>query len=76
MPGARGGHFFKGVATVVTKLFNITRPTHAYFGQKDAMQCVMIQKLARDLNFPIDVVVVPTGAPQTGGSRGFFFLPP
>ncbi len=51
---------FTGVATVVAKLFNITQPTRAYFGQKDAQQCVVIRKLVRDLNFPCEVVVCPT----------------
>ena len=51
---------FVGVATVVAKLFNITQPTKAYFGQKDAQQCVVVKKLVRDLNFPCEVVVCPT----------------
>jgi pantoate--beta-alanine ligase len=51
---------FTGVATVVAKLFNITQPTRAYFGQKDAQQCVVIRKLVRDLNFPCEVVICPT----------------
>ncbi|QUD87641.1 pantoate--beta-alanine ligase [Phenylobacterium montanum] len=51
---------FVGVATVVAKLFNITQPTRAYFGQKDAQQCVVIEKLVRDLNFPCQIVVCPT----------------
>ncbi len=51
---------FTGVATVVAKLFNITQPTRAYFGQKDAQQCVVIRKLVRDLNFGCEVVVCPT----------------
>jgi pantoate--beta-alanine ligase len=57
---ARGPHFFRGVATVVSKLFNIVQPSRAYFGQKDAMQCVLIRKLVRELNFATEVVVVPT----------------
>jgi pantoate--beta-alanine ligase len=56
---ARPGHF-GGVATVVCKLFNIAQPTRAYFGQKDAQQTVVVRKLARDLDMPLDVVVVPT----------------
>ncbi len=51
---------FTGVATVVAKLFNITQPTRAYFGQKDAQQCVVIEKLVRDLNFATEIVVCPT----------------
>lgn len=45
--------FFSGVATIVAKLFNIVQPHHAYFGQKDAIQCVLIQALIRDLNYDI-----------------------
>ena len=55
----RPGHF-RGVATVVAKLFNITEPHKAYFGQKDAQQVVVIKKLAKDLSFPLEVVVCPT----------------
>jgi pantoate--beta-alanine ligase len=52
--------FFRGVATVVVKLFNIIEPTHAFFGQKDAVQCVLIKRLIEDLNFPISLQVLPT----------------
>lgn len=55
----RPGHF-KGVTTVVTKLFNIIRPTRAYFGQKDYQQSAIIRKLVKDLNMDIDLVVCPT----------------
>ena len=51
---------FSGVATVVAKLFNIIGPTRAYFGQKDYQQCVVIKKLVRDLDMPLEVVVCPT----------------
>ena len=54
----RSGHF-RGVATVVAKLFNIVRPHRAYFGQKDGQQVAVIKRLVQDLNMAIEVVVVP-----------------
>lgn len=56
---SRPGHF-RGVATVVTKLFHLTEPTAAYFGQKDYQQVAVIRRLVHDLNFDIDIVAVDT----------------
>lgn len=55
----RPGHF-RGVATVVAKLLNITKPTRAYFGQKDYQQTVIIKNMVRDLDMDIDIIVCPT----------------
>ncbi|EWM29713.1 pantoate--beta-alanine ligase [Nannochloropsis gaditana] len=62
---SRPGHF-KGVATIVTKLFGIVQPTKAYFGQKDAMQCVLMRRLVEDLNLPPAIVVCDTVREKDG----------
>ncbi len=62
---ARPGHF-RGVATVVAKLFNIVRPREAFFGQKDAQQVAVIKRMVRDLLMPVHIVVCPTAREPDG----------
>eukprot|EP00467_Chlorarachnion_reptans_P023885 CAMPEP_0114493542 /NCGR_PEP_ID=MMETSP0109-20121206/4164_1 /TAXON_ID=29199 /ORGANISM="Chlorarachnion reptans, Strain CCCM449" /LENGTH=321 /DNA_ID=CAMNT_0001670499 /DNA_START=1038 /DNA_END=2004 /DNA_ORIENTATION=- len=61
----RPGHF-RGVATVVTKLFNIVQPTKAYFGQKDGGQCILIRKVVEELKIDTKIQVVPTKREEDG----------
>jgi pantoate--beta-alanine ligase len=56
----RGPEHFRGVTTVVAKLLNAVGPDLAFFGQKDAQQAVVIKRMVRDLDFPVQIVVVPT----------------
>jgi pantoate--beta-alanine ligase len=62
---ARPGHF-RGVATVVTKLFNIVAPDVTYFGQKDAQQVAVIRRLIADLNLPVELRLLPTVRERDG----------
>jgi pantoate--beta-alanine ligase len=74
---SRPGHF-RGVTTVVSKLFNIVVPDLAFFGQKDAAQVTIIRKMVRDLNFDVHVVVCPTVRESDGlamSSRNIYLSP-
>merc|ERR1712159_650741 len=64
--GASRPGFFRGVATVCTKLFNIVQPEAVYFGQKDALQCTVIRRIVSDLNMPLEVKKCPTSREADG----------
>jgi pantoate--beta-alanine ligase len=59
-PERRGPEHFRGVTTVVAKLLNTAGPDVAFFGQKDAQQAIVIKRMVRDLDFPVEIAVVPT----------------
>ncbi|KAF0537683.1 Pantoate-beta-alanine ligase [Gigaspora margarita] len=78
MEGQSRPTFFRGVATVVTKLFNIVQPDHVFFGQKDIQQCAVIKNLIRDLHFPLELHVGPTLREEDGlamSSRNKYLTP-
>ena len=78
LEGASRPTHFRGVATIVAKLFNLVRPERAYFGQKDGQQALVVHRLVRDLGFDIDPVICPTVREPDGlamSSRNTYLSP-
>src|SRR3954470_14644011 len=65
-PEHRGPSHFRGVTTIVAKLFNSVQPDVAYFGRKDAQQAVVIERMTKDLDFPVEIAVLPTVREEGG----------
>ncbi|RCH94653.1 pantothenate synthase [Rhizopus azygosporus] len=78
LEGVTRPHFFRGVATVVSKFLNIVQPDHVFFGQKDIQQCFVIRNMIRDLHFPTKMHICPTVRDEGGlalSSRNAYLTP-